>query len=440
MIIFTAIKYDIDRFLKWGVLLCFVFGSMAIGWIICLFLWHPASWTEMDTRLREKKMSASPYFYPLDAMGSGPLALYPRIACGWVSRIAQEFSVIAFNSRPDVLQKEAKILVAVRDGVEQSINNGRMIFLQERVEGKGLALSELPTSLWVKPLLLDNGNVLVEAGRKLISKEGNLIGEEKGEFIAFPVKNAAFKHQESKIPCLAELREARYLGKDPLILKYGGEEYSSWKNKIGMEFTSGSRTYACFVSEGDLLQYKDKEWHSVSPNALEERFPLARVLSITSKEIEIQAWDESGFFSIPVKIADQRMPLAAVPQDLLPRSLRMRSNTQVSCLLGKKRLIIKKADWLLRTSSGWRSLRRVDEIEDYLYHRLKGELFIFDGIEKQEGKCVLQGYFFDPLRTDATLITIPIDAEKKGPQKKYKKNKQLSLEKMRIPLQLKKGV
>jgi hypothetical protein len=356
--------------------------------------------------------------FPLDAIGSGPLALHPRIACGWVSRIAEEFSVIAFNSRPDVLQKDAKILIGIRGKEQSTVNNGKMIFLQERAEGKGLVLSDTPTSLWVKPILLDNGNVLIEAGRKLISKEGALVGEEKGEFIAFPAA-----HRENQAPSFAELKAASYVGQDSLILKYGGKEYASWRDKIKIEFIAGARSYACFVSSGDMLQYREGEWRTVAQDAVSADYPLAKVTAATAKAVEMQAWDESGCFSAQVAIEAYKHAPISVALDMLPTSLRMRSSTQVSCMFGKKRLIIKKGDWLLRTAAGWRNLRRADEIEDCLLHRLRGELFIFDGIEKQQGKYMLQGHLFDPLRINITPVSLPIDTEKKGPQKPYKRTK-----------------
>ena len=99
----------------------------------------------------------------------------------------------------------------------------------------------------------------------------------------------------------------------------------------------------------------------------------------------------------------------------------MRSSTQVSCLFGKKRLIVKKGDWLVRTASGWRNLRRAEEIEDCLYHRLKGELFIFDSIEKEQGKWTMHGHLFDIQRYFATPVSLPIDSEKKSSQRHFKK-------------------
>jgi hypothetical protein len=160
--------------------------------------------------------------------------------------------------------------------------------------------------------------------------------------------------------------------------------------------------------------YKESEWRVVNGDAVEKGSPMARVLTICPKTVEIEGWDESGFFSVHTKITSAALPPPLNNQELLPTGLRLRSSTQVSCLFGKKRLVIKKGDWLVRTTNGMRNLKRAQEIEDYLFHRLKGELFIFDGIEKAQGKALLQGHLFDSMRLQATPVTIPIETEKKS--------------------------
>jgi hypothetical protein len=56
---------------------------------------------------------------------------------------------------------------------------------------------------------------------------------------------------------------------------------------------------------------------------------------------------------------------------------------------------------------------------------LKGELLIFDGIDKQQGKTVLTGHLFDKNRVSATFVSLPIDAEKKESHKTFRKDKQI---------------
>ena len=43
---------------------------------------------------------------------------------------------------------------------------------------------------------------------------------------------------------------------------------------------------------------------------------------------------------------------------------------------------------------------------------LKGELFIFDSIEKEQGRSVIKGNLFDETRTQVQPLMLPIDAEK----------------------------
>ncbi len=421
MIIFPVTRFSIDRLLQWGAIICAAAVSIAVLLVAIFFLWDPASAGGKENHLNKSFTSAN-YLFPLEAIGSGALALHPKIACGWVSRIAEEFSVLAYNNRPDVLQKEANIVIALHGGKEQTtIMNGKVVFLQERQEGKGLAFAEEPTSLWVKPILLDNGSVLVEAGRKLISSEGQLVGEEKGEYIATPRGGLRLAPTSG----LQELKTLRCFGCDLLIQKYGGKEYASWKDKIKIEFAVDSRTYACFIATGDLLQYQEGEWRVVTPDQINPQLPIARVKSASMKGCEIEGWDESGLAPVQVKVDLEKIAAAPVRNDLLPSSLRVRSNTQLSCLFGKKRVIIKQGDWLLRTAHGWRNLRRAEDIENCLFHRIKGDLFIFDSIEKQQGKLTLVGQLFDSARVNVSPVALTVESDKKV-SKKSKKRKILS--------------
>ena len=49
-----------------------------------------------------------------------------------------------------------------------------------------------------------------------------------------------------------------------------------------------------------------------------------------------------------------------------------------------------------------------------MQHKVKGELFIFDGIEKELNQILLKGHMFDEMRTQIQPISIPILTEKKS--------------------------
>ncbi len=361
--------------------------------------------------------------FPHEAIGSGGLALHPRHALGWVSRLADELVLIAYNSRPDVDPKEAKILFSLKNGKEQlNVPNGRTIYLKESDQGRGLHSSDQATSLWVKPILLENGAILIEARRKLVSKEG-VVGEEKGQFVVSqggaPLRYHSAGHLFAKA-----LKSARVFSQDLLIQKYGGREYETWRNKAVLEITE-TAPYACFVSAGDYMLYENGEWTVCPFEELKPDQPIAHVKSISASGVELEIWDETGFCPAQFKMEMEKQGRLQVKPEMMPSSIRLRSNNQVSCAFGKRRVILKQGDWLLKTPAGWRNLRRAEEIEQYLQHRLKGELFIFDAVEKEQGRSVVKGHLFDETRTQIQPLSLPIEVEK-GQGKAVRKRKSIS--------------
>jgi len=179
-----------------------------------------------------------------------------------------------------------------------------------------------------------------------------------------------------------------------------------------LELTNGSKTYALFVSAGDYLLYEEGEWRVAAYEELSSNLPVAYVKAASGKTLEINVWDETGFYPVQIKVEMERQARLQLKPESMPSRIRLRSGTQVSCALGKRRVILKQGDWLLKTSSGWRNLRKAEEIGQYLNHRLKGELFVFDGIEKEQGRSVMKGHIFDETRTQVQPFSLPIDAEK----------------------------
>ena len=59
-----------------------------------------------------------------------------------------------------------------------------------------------------------------------------------------------------------------------------------------------------------FLQYKEGQWRHACAENLLSALPLAHVISSTPKGLEIQAWDETGFLSMPISIAAQKKSTA----------------------------------------------------------------------------------------------------------------------------------
>ena len=80
--------------------------------------------------------------------------------------------------------------------------------------------------------------------------------------------------------------------------------------------------------------------------------------------MELEVWDEKGFYPSLIKIELQSPSKVGAKPDFLPSSIRLRSSTQITCNLGKRRYILKEGDWMLKTSKGWRNLKKAKDIED----------------------------------------------------------------------------
>jgi hypothetical protein len=411
MLIFPPVKFHIDRWLDQSVKISlWTLFALGVGLILFFFFypWRSAVFVQGNRSVQKSTQTTFAY----ETIGTGGLTLHPRYALGWVSRLADEMVLMAYNSRPDAASKDAKMLISLKNGKELlTLSSGRVLFLKEASQGRGLCVSETPTGLWVKPILLENGAVLIEAGRRLVSKEGQA-GEEKGELMINPQGGVPARYNPTQQPYIKELKSARSFPSDLLIQKYGGREYASWREKMILELTQGGSSYACFVAKGEFLLYDHGEW-KVSPlEELKKDLPIAYIKSASAKGIELEAWDETGFYPIQIKIELEKPNRFQPKPDSMPSGIRLRNGTAISCALGKRRVILKQGDWLLKTATGWRNLRKKEEIEQYLNHRLKGELFIFDVIEKEQGRLVMKGNLFDETRTQVQPFVLPIEGDK----------------------------
>ncbi|MES2122169.1 MAG: hypothetical protein V4492_05255 [Chlamydiota bacterium] len=422
MLILPRTKISVDDFLGSAVRL----GGYALAALFCacalFFFFYPWGTDSVQETVFSRSQRSGALSYPYEAIGSGGLTLNRRHALGWVSRIADDLSLIAYNGRPNVPATEAQLLLNFKASRDQTlVLNGKPLFLQEMDQGKGLSISSEESGLWIKPILLENGTVLVEACRNLLTEEGSKI-EEKGQFFMTAQGGVPARLNPSQEMFMLELKASQFHSSDFLIQKYGGTEYAGWRSRAVLELASGSRTYACFVAEGDYLCYRDGEWQVVAKEDLPEGRPVACVHSITGRVVQLEAWDAAGFHPLQLKIAESdRDSYFQIKPENLPAKVRLRSSTQVSCALGKRRVILRQGDWLLKTATGWRNVRKVDELQQLLYFRMKGELLIFDGIERQQGRLVMKGHCFNGSRTQMQPFSIPIESDKAPSKSKRKK-------------------
>ncbi len=394
VLVFFPERVSLDRVLKRVERTILVGAAVCVLGMGILFLCYPR---KRESGIVEMgRITHRPFAY--ETIGSGALALRKTPLFGWVARLSEEVTWIAYNSRPD---GEGQLLCKLQQGGEPlRVQSGQMLYFKEGE--KGLLLAEEGAPFWLRPTLLEGGSVLVEVGRGT---------EERGQFIS-SVPGLA----RSQIPSFVlSLKSAQFFPQDLFLQRYAGREYALLNQKGMLDVGQ----YGLFVAPGDLLGFENEQWRVV-PQA-QTGIPLACVRSLSDKEVTLEVWDETGFSLFSLKIETKKRQHPPFGPESLPAAIRLRTGTQISCSLAKRRLILKQGDWVLKTHSGWRPLRSTEEITGVLTRKLRGDLLVFEGIEKDpQGKCMMRGMLFDETHTYVQPLSLPITSEKPHVSRKRK--------------------
>jgi hypothetical protein len=386
---------------------------------------------KMNSSLRNDVLQSLVLDVPFEKIGQGPLSLSAYKKKSIIPDMSKEILVLAKNARPDRQIKDTSVLITLKSSSgSYTARSGEQIFLSCDPLAGGTApvyhFSERKTPLWIRPTVLDKNDVLLEVGIFMPSKESETFLEEKTQFVVqdHAMSQESEGHEQAFI---AVLKQAKLWGSDVLFAQYGGKEYKSWKDKQKIEIPAEKQSLFYFLEKGDLLQWKNHEWVPVTLAEASNRLPLAEVKAVSTRFLELQVWDEEGFYPTFIKLEAQPSHRSGFKTENLPHSIRLRTSSQVTCCLGKRRYILKEGDWLLKTARGWRNLKRAKDIEDYLQHRIKGELFIFDGFSREQGKLLIKGHWFDEMRTQIVPFSVPVSGDSKSRTSLRKEKKGPSL-------------
>lgn len=350
----------------------------------------------------------------LEEIGKGVLALHPPKKSSLVPDLSREIIVLARSSRPDCDPKESTLLLSTKSGNEKRIvAPGEQIFLKchkNKEEEPTYSFSDKKTPLWIRPMLNSSEDVCFEVGFFTSSKQREGFFEEISQVIIQQVKSSFFK-EKNESAFLSSIRQAKWWGKDSLFAEYGGKEYKDMMHKQKVEIPSEVGPQFYFLDAGDYLEWKEGQWQKTSLPEVSAGSPLVQVKRVDDKMLEVEVWDEKGFYPQTLRLDLQSSSRLNQKSDLQTASVRLRSSSQVVCSIGKRRLILKEGDWLMKVGRSWRVIKRSKDINDCLQHKLRGELFVFDSIDKQQGKLFLKGHLFDEMRTQITPVSLPISSE-----------------------------
>jgi len=327
-------------------------------------------------------------------IGKGSFATSSKEVGPEFEPLINELVIIGKNTRPDSGALSMLSLGFKTSGQQQQIVSGQKIFLAA-VENS-YQFTDEKTELSILPLPMEGSDVLVQ-----IEMDGK---KEEVVLKASPLFVRSLE-QESYVQ---SLKKGKMWAPDLFLHQWGGEEYRDLSAKQKVEIDN--KIY--FLSVGDLLFFDGCEW-KVGKSALDDA-PLAKLISKSGQQMTFEVWNSTGYGSsiVNIDLQSSRAPEKAVESIT---SVRPRSSSEITCQLGKRRVIVKEGDWWVRTDRRWRSLRTAEDLEAFLHHDIQGELFIFEKIENMKGKTILKGRCFDKMRTESLPLSLVVNTEKKSP-------------------------
>lgn len=336
---------------------------------------------------------------------TGPLALKHNPRSPLAMALEQKLLFLAQSLRPDLKKSDRKYCLGIQgSGERQILNEGEKIFFSVAEGQSGgiesLEFSKEPTELALRVEGGDGASLVayVEKGGEemelLLTQRGN-----GGVPKSYPWN-------------VWKLKQAKCWGADAFFQEYGGAEYKRLGQKKRLELDEGKNRQLLLVSNQDFLMMKEDKWEVLSSLSLAEpNAPLARIASVGSKYVEIEAWDEFGFPVFKVKLKEEPQKKGKINVKKLFDSPKLRSAHQFSCNIEKKRMVLKAGDWLVKTKTGWHKLKTLPEIEAVLRSEFGSELLIIDEIDPSG---MVRGKLFDDMRTQYESISISISPDKKG--------------------------
>ena len=398
--------------------------ALLVGCAFLLILYgicQPFKKKELTHQLPLEKPVAFPPAFDYEKMGKGPLALFPEGERFPIPDLKERILFLGKTTRPDASPSKLKCQIYLRDTFQSlQVPSEETVYLV--YDQKGLSFSQKKTCLWLKPRLTTEGKDRLEVGLDWVTQEGET------DFSTVQIWEAdqaceAKKVEEVKDCELKEggllLSKGEYWSEDQFFKQYGGEEFQQYKYKRRFAILGSQDDHILYVQKGDTFIWKEKKWVPCSETA---GYLMAKVVECDDEKIEWQLWNREGMESACLSFTQEKLDSCSHRSPLLFKNIKKKTATHVSCKMEGQSLLLKEGDWLIHLSNGWRLIKNLRELEAFLHFDLKGELFIFDAIEKGGGAEFVCGTLFNESRTHAQSIRHPISGMKKREDSPHLKN------------------
>ena len=290
-------------------------------------------------------------------------------------------------------------------GNYRSCGLGEKIYLKIEEE---VLFSSANLGLWIELFHIDDRRVKGYIGFSLADAEEKIFFEKEidkellDEFIP----------EEKGVKAL---KQAVVYRKDCLL------EYLNSKEMNGYRLYLPSQKSIVLLSVNEPIYFFESTWTSIKNEGSEYIASLeienddSITLSIRSLNAE---YEKHLSFELSKKETKQ------LQSNFSMTHVKQRGPQLISCKLGKQNSLLKKGDWLIKTSSYSKVLKTSEEKEKCLSSELEGDLFIFEKIEQKDKSIVLHGKCFDKNRekVESFYLSFPM-SEKSRSSKRGEHNR-----------------
>jgi hypothetical protein len=327
--------------------------------------------------------------------------------------LAFQFKVYSFEPKPFLVELADSYLIGLKDSQKKLIKLGDISYLEFDSDGN-LNFSNEKTNL---QLVIRNGldsELYADISFEIKNSYSDFIYKEQIQFLIFSKAKGFYPLEDSSEIAKAKLlfKKAKFVEPDLLLEMYGGKSFDIFKKRYRLFLDT--KQSANFIQIGDVFYIEDQALVKVR-RGLKDRVCF-RVDEINNQSLKLKIWSKDGLenSSLLIPLYHSIYPEIRLQEQI--KKIQKRSDTSIACMLDGRNFIFKQGDWILINKGKFKNLKNTDDINQYLGCFLKGELFIFDGIKKTDGREILAGHLFNEDRSMCKKIEILI-SEKKNNKK-----------------------
>jgi len=321
---------------------------------------------------------------------------------------SNQLIAIKETMRPDMEMKSQQFLLLLNSTDKKKLALEEKAYLTYENESYIFSSKHTPLSLIITKDLKEHINV--ELFVKPEEIVGTTIQSQRKKFKLplqkEPYSDISILHSDE---IFSVLSKAQWLSSDLVFQTLGNKEQKIIGKKQRLKLICLDQHYQCVLDEKDWLYWKDGRW-VVTRNLQDAKdVPLARIKSLSSKELEIEGWDAAGKKKYFFLIMHQPVGELSIKPEEMIKSLRLKTKSQVTAQTAKQMLSLRIGDAFYQNEKdNWNVVKNFRCLSKQMKEIEGKSFFVFEKIQKKEGKKFFKGYLFNDTHTFMKPVEILI--------------------------------